>query len=37
VGVQSKWWGVALRAEYERISSRFGDPDALTVSATWTF
>jgi hypothetical protein len=37
VGVQSKAWGVAFRAEYERISSQFGDPDALTVSATWTF
>ena len=29
--------GFAFRAEYERISSQFGDPDALTVSATWTF
>jgi hypothetical protein len=37
VGVQSKAWGFAFRAEYERISSQFGDPDALTVSATWTF
>jgi outer membrane protein with beta-barrel domain len=37
VGVQSKVWGVAFRAEYERINSQFGDPDALTVSATWTF
>ena len=37
VGVQSKFWGVAFRAEYERISSTFGDPDALTVGATWTF
>ena len=38
VGVQSKaWWGVTFRAEYERISSQFGDPDALTVGATWTF
>jgi hypothetical protein len=37
VGVQSKYWGVSFRAEYERISSPFGDPDALTVSATWTF
>jgi opacity protein-like surface antigen len=37
VGVQSKAWGVAFRAEYERISSQFGDPDALTVSATWSF
>jgi hypothetical protein len=37
VGLQSKYWGVSFRAEYERISSTFGDPDALTVSATWTF
>jgi hypothetical protein len=37
VGVQSKWWGVSFRAEYERISSSYGDPDALTVGATWTF
>jgi Outer membrane protein beta-barrel domain len=37
VGVQSKWWGVSFRAEYERISSQYGDPDAVTVSATWTF
>jgi hypothetical protein len=37
VGVQSKSWGVTFRAEYERISSPYGDPDALTVSATWTF
>jgi opacity protein-like surface antigen len=37
VGVQSKAWGISFRAEYERISSKFGDPDAVTVSATWTF
>jgi opacity protein-like surface antigen len=37
VGVQSRAWGVTFRAEYERINSQFGDPDALTVSATWTF
>jgi Outer membrane protein beta-barrel domain len=37
VGVQSKYWGIAFRAEYERVSSPYGDPDALTVSATWTF
>jgi len=37
VGVQSKFWGVSFRAEYERIRSQFGDPDALMVSATWTF
>src|SRR5277367_2278074 len=37
VGVQSKFWGVSFRAEYERISSTYGDPDALTAGATWTF
>jgi len=37
VGLQSKYWGISFRAEYERISSQFGDPDAVTVSATWTF
>ena len=37
-GVQSKLpFGIAVRAEYERISSSFGDPDAFTVSATWSF
>jgi len=29
--------GFSLRAEYERISSQYGDPDALMVSALWTF
>jgi hypothetical protein len=29
--------GLAVRAEYERISTNGRDPDALTVSATWTF
>jgi hypothetical protein len=37
VGVQGKWSGLAVRAEYERISASGNDPDALTVSATWTF
>jgi opacity protein-like surface antigen len=37
-GVQSKFpFGLTLRAEYERISSQFGDPDALMVSAIWSF
>jgi len=26
-----------IRGEYERISSPFGDPDALIVSALWQF
>lgn len=36
-GVQARWQDLAFRAEYERISSQFGDPAAFTVSATWTF
>jgi hypothetical protein len=36
-GVQGKWGGLAVRGEYERISASNGDPDALTVSVTWTF
>jgi hypothetical protein len=36
-GVQFRWQDFGFRAEYERISSQFGDPAALTVSATWTF
>jgi Outer membrane protein beta-barrel domain len=36
-GVQAKFQAFAFRAEYERINSQFGDPAAVTVSATWTF
>lgn len=36
-GVQSRIWGLTVRAEYERIDSQFGDPDMLSVGATWTF
>jgi hypothetical protein len=36
-GVQAHFFGLAVRGEYERISSSFGDPDAFMVSATWTF
>ncbi|MEA3149528.1 MAG: OmpA-OmpF porin, family [Gammaproteobacteria bacterium] len=36
-GVQTHFLGLAVRAEYERISSTYGDPDAVMVSATWTF
>jgi Outer membrane protein beta-barrel domain len=37
-GVQSKFpFGMILRGEYTRISSQFGDPDALLVSALWQF
>jgi outer membrane protein with beta-barrel domain len=37
LGVQTRFGNLGLRAEYERISATGGDPDALTVSATWTF
>lgn len=36
-GLQAKWQDFAFRAEYERISSQFGDPAAVTVGVTWTF
>jgi opacity protein-like surface antigen len=37
-GMQAHFFGgLAVRAEYERINSTFGDPDAFLVSATWTF
>jgi opacity protein-like surface antigen len=37
-GVQSRFpFGMTLRGEYQRISSQFGDPDALMVSALWQF
>jgi opacity protein-like surface antigen len=38
VGVQSRFWSaLTIRAEYERISSPYGDPDLFSVGATWTF
>lgn len=37
VGVQARFQDFGFRAEYERINSQFGDPAAVTVSATWTF
>ena len=36
-GVQAHFLGLAVRGEYERISSSLGDPDAYMLSATWTF
>jgi hypothetical protein len=36
-GVQVKFQDFAFRGGYERISSTFGDPNALMVSVTWTF
>jgi opacity protein-like surface antigen len=29
--------GFTVRAEYERIASPYGDPDAFTIGALWTF
>lgn len=37
VGVQAKYQDFAVRGEYERISSSFGDPSALTINLTYTF
>jgi hypothetical protein len=37
-GVQSRLpFGLTIRGEYERVSSPFGDPDALMVSVLWQF
>jgi opacity protein-like surface antigen len=36
-GVQYRIWDLSFGAEYQRISSPFGDPDLLSVRATWTF
>jgi hypothetical protein len=36
-GIQAKWQDFAVRVEYERISSQFGDPAAAMASLTWTF
>ena len=36
-GVQLKLARLGIRAEYERISARGGDPSLLSVGATWTF
>jgi opacity protein-like surface antigen len=36
-GVQSRIWGLSVRAEYERINSQFGDPDLFSVGAIWSF
>ncbi|MGO9512512.1 MAG: outer membrane beta-barrel protein [Steroidobacteraceae bacterium] len=37
VGVQWKFQDFAFRAEYEGISSTYGNPEAVTASVTWTF
>jgi hypothetical protein len=36
-GVQFKLQAVAIRAEYERISSNTGDADLASLGLTWTF
>jgi opacity protein-like surface antigen len=37
-GVQVHFFGsLAVRGEYERINSVYGDPDAFMLSANWTF
>ena len=36
-GVQAKFGPFAMRAEYERINARGGNPDLLSVGASWTF
>ncbi len=36
-GVQWRWQDFAFRAEYEGISSTYGNPEAFTVGVTWTF
>ena len=37
VGAQLKFSNLAVRAEYERVSDRAGNPDLLAVGVTWTF
>lgn len=37
IGAQLKFSNLAVRAEYERVSDRAGNPDLLAVGVTWTF
>jgi hypothetical protein len=37
VGTQLKFGNLAVRAEYERISDSYGDPDMLSVGVNFTF
>lgn len=37
VGTQWRIANLALRAEYERVSATYGDPDFLSVGLTWGF
>jgi hypothetical protein len=36
-GLQAKFGPLAVRAEYERISGNSGEPDIISVGASWTF
>ncbi len=36
-GVQAKFGNLAVRAEYERIGGNSGEPDLISVGASWTF
>lgn len=36
-GVQWRYQDFAFRAEYEGVSSEYGNPEAIMVSVTWTF
>jgi opacity protein-like surface antigen len=36
-GVQAKFGPFAVRAEYERIDAHVGNPDLLSIGASWTF
>lgn len=36
-GVQWRYQDFAFRAEYEGVSSEYGNPEAVLVSVTWTF
>lgn len=37
LGLQTTFRALGVRAEYERISSPYGDPDLFSVGLTWTF
>jgi len=37
VGLQSHFGQLGVHAEYERISSQYGDPDMFTLGVSWTF
>lgn len=36
-GLQTRFGGLSVRAEYERINSPYGDPDMFSLGVTWTF